>query len=49
VDAPGSSVQFGRKRGQKARTDLRGVMDDVMLYIPHAGCQCRFLPESFGP
>ena len=36
------------KRGPEHAPDLRRVVDG-MLYIPHTGCQWRFLPESFGP
>ena len=36
------------KRGPKHGADLRHVVD-AMLYISHAGCQWRFLPEEFGP
>jgi putative transposase len=36
------------KRGRKHAPDLRIVVN-AMLYIAHAGCQWRYLPESFGP
>jgi putative transposase len=36
------------KQGPKHAADLRRVVD-AMPYIPHTGCQWRFLPESFGP
>ena len=36
------------KRGPKYGADLRNVVD-AMLYISHAGCQWRFLPDEFGP
>jgi putative transposase len=35
------------KRGRKHADDLRTVVD-AMLYIAQPGCQCRYLPESFG-
>jgi len=36
------------KRGPKHAPGLRRVVD-AMLYVSHAGCQWRYLPESFGP
>lgn len=36
------------KREPKHAPDLRRVVD-AMLYVSHAGCQWRYLPESFGP
>ena len=36
------------KRGRRHADDLRSVVD-AMLYISQAGCQWRYLPESFGP
>ena len=35
------------KRGSKHGADLCTVVD-AMLYAAHAGCQWRYLPESFG-
>jgi transposase len=36
------------KRGPKHGDDIRHVAD-AMLYISHTRCQCRYLPEQFGP
>jgi len=42
INAPG-------KRGPKHAPDLRQVVDAMMRYLSHTGCQWRYLPESSGP